>query len=76
MTEVTLAEAQAKLPELVAAAARGEEVVITQPNEPAIKLVPVPSEPKPRPQFGSAKGTILYMAPDFNAPLDDFEEYM
>jgi prevent-host-death family protein len=76
MTEVTLAEAQAKLPELVAAAARGEEVLITQPNEPAIKLVPVPNSPKPRPQFGSGKGTILYMAPDFNAPLDDFEEYM
>lgn len=76
MTEVTLAEAQAKLPELVAAAARGEEVLITQPNEPAIKLVPVPTAPKPRPQFGSAKGLILYMAPDFDAPLEDFKDYM
>jgi prevent-host-death family protein len=76
MTEVTLAEAQAKLPELVAAAARGEEVVITQPNQPAIKLVPLPTTTKPRPQFGSGKGLILYMAPDFDAPLDDFKEYM
>lgn len=75
MTEVTLAEAQAKLPELVAAAARGEEVVITQPNEPAIKLVPV-KPARPRPQFGSAKGLILYMAPDFDAPREDFKEYM
>ena len=27
------------------------------------------------PQFGSAKGKIE-MAPDFDAPLDDFKEYM
>ena len=76
MTEVTLAEAQAKLPELVAAAARGEEVVITLRDQPAIKLVPIAPVAKPHPQFGSAKGLILYMAPDFDAPLDDFKEYM
>ena len=27
------------------------------------------------PQFGSAKGKIK-MSPDFDAPLDDFKEYM
>lgn len=27
-------------------------------------------------QFGSAKDAILYMAPDFDAPLEDFKEYM
>jgi hypothetical protein len=35
---------------------------------------PVPSRPRPR--FGSGKDDILYMAPDFDAPLDDFKEYM
>jgi len=34
-----------------------------------------PVTPK-APQFGIAKGAILYMAPDFDAPLDDFKEYM
>ena len=29
----------------------------------------------PRPQFGSLAGKI-WTAPDFNAPLDDFKEYM
>jgi hypothetical protein len=29
-----------------------------------------------RRRFGSAKGVILYMAPDFDAPLEDFKEYM
>ena len=30
---------------------------------------------KKTPQFGSGKG-FLNMAPDFDAPLDDFKEYM
>lgn len=27
-------------------------------------------------KFGSMKGLVLYMAPDFNAPLEEFNEYM
>ena len=26
--------------------------------------------------FGTLKGTVLYIAPDFDAPLEDFKEYM
>jgi hypothetical protein len=29
-----------------------------------------------RPKFGSGKNDILYMAEDFDAPLEDFKEYM
>jgi hypothetical protein len=25
---------------------------------------------------GTLRGTVKYMAPDFDAPLDDFKEYM
>lgn len=32
-----------------------------------------PTERKPR--FGSAKGLVTFMADDFDAPLDDFNEY-
>jgi len=38
-------------------------------------LSPVRSEKK-RPKFGCGKGLITYIAPDFDAPLDDFKEYM
>ena len=31
---------------------------------------------RPRPQFGSGKADILYMADDFDAPLEEFREYM
>ena len=27
-------------------------------------------------RLGSLKGTVRYMAPDFDAPLEDFKEYM
>ena len=30
----------------------------------------------PRPGPGLLKGTILYMAPDFDAPFEDMKEYM
>jgi hypothetical protein len=33
-------------------------------------------EKKPQPVFGSGKGLITYMADDFDAPLEDFKEYM
>ncbi len=33
------------------------------------------AQPEKRPVFGSAKGMFI-LAPDFDAPLDDFKEYM
>jgi len=74
MTQITMAEAQVRLPDLVLAAVRGEEVVIAQNDQVAVRLVPVAAG-QPRPCFGSARGKI-FMADDFDAPLDDFREYM
>ena len=31
---------------------------------------------KPKRRFGSMKGLVEYIADDFDAPLDDFKEYM
>jgi Protein of unknown function (DUF2281) len=31
---------------------------------------------RPPRQLGTMKGSVLYMAPDFDAPLEDFKEYM
>jgi prevent-host-death family protein len=76
MLHVTLDEAAAHLGDLMSAARRGEAVVIVNGPE-AVQLVPVtaPSEtPRKRRQFGSAAGKI-HLAPDFDAPLDDFADY-
>ena len=74
VTQVTAEEAKNQLSELMQAAMNGDEVVIRD-NGCAVKLVPVP-QPERRPRFGSAKGIVLYMADDFDAPLEDFKEYM
>jgi antitoxin (DNA-binding transcriptional repressor) of toxin-antitoxin stability system len=52
----------------------GNEVVITQDNEPILKIVRV-NQPKKRRRSGSAKG-LIWMSDDFDAPLEELREYM
>lgn len=73
---VTMQEAQQQLPELIAKLLPGEELVITDADRPVARLKSEPPrERKVRPP-GSMKGQILYMADDFDAPLEDFKDYM
>jgi len=70
-------EAKTHLAELLDQVERGETVQITRRGKLIAELrPPVATEERPRPRFGSAKGLILYMAPDFDAPLEEFREYM
>jgi antitoxin (DNA-binding transcriptional repressor) of toxin-antitoxin stability system len=72
---ITIEEAQARLPELIGKLNPGDEVVITEDNQPVAKLTRQAAGQWPC-QPGSAKNTSHWMAPDFDAPLDDFKEYM
>jgi len=81
MIQVTMDEAKERLPDLIDAAARGETVLIEKKKDAdqgaqVVQLVAVQEKTKRKPRFGSAKGVILYMADDFDAPLEDFREYM
>jgi prevent-host-death family protein len=77
MSTVPIEEAQAKLSELIHRLAPGDEVVITENDQPVARIVPTTEIPERKPrQPGTLRGTVLYMAPDFDAPLDDFKEYM
>jgi prevent-host-death family protein len=75
MATVTIEEAQAHLGDLIEKLQPGEEVVITRNAEPVAKLVAA-APPAPLRQPGLLKDKILYMADDFDAPLEDFKEYM
>lgn len=66
-----LADAKARFSEVVQRAMLGETIIITKENRPVVKIVAV-KPVKRRP--GTGKG--VWMAPDFDAPLDDFAEYM
>ena len=75
MSMVTIEEAQAKLSDLIHQLQPDQEVVITENNQPVARLIAaVPNRPVRK--LGTLKGTVLYMAPDFDAPLEDFKEYM
>jgi prevent-host-death family protein len=67
-----IAEAKAHFSELVEKAVLGEEVIVAKDNKPLVKIVPLrPAHRIP----GTGKGQILFMSPDFDAPLEDFAEY-
>ena len=72
---ITVEEAQAGLRELIEQLAPGEEVLITDHQQPVARLVGErPARPRPGPGLG--KGVITFIAPDFDAPLEDMREYM
>lgn len=76
MTVVTTKEAKDRLGELLAEAAKGEEVVIAGEDGATFKLVPAETPPrKKRGGLGIAKGEI-WMAEDFDAIPEGFEEYL
>lgn len=69
--QMNIAEAKAKLSELVAAAERGEEVVLARGGHPVARIVPaIPSQPRFR--FGVAAGEVDRI-PDFFEPLSEDE---
>ena len=77
MMTVSIQEAQAKLSELIQDLLPGDEVIITDNEQPVARLVSLASQPqRPPRRLGTLQGTVLYMAPDFDAPLEDFKEYM
>ena len=72
---ITVEEAQANLKELIHQLAPGEEVVITENQQPVAKLVgEQPAQRKPR-QAGRCKGMITLLVED-DEHLKDFAEYM
>jgi antitoxin (DNA-binding transcriptional repressor) of toxin-antitoxin stability system len=76
MSSISVGEAQATLPELIHRLTPGQEVLLTEDDRPVAKLVATASEPPNTPKLGTQRGSVAYVAPDFDAPLDDFKEYM
>jgi antitoxin (DNA-binding transcriptional repressor) of toxin-antitoxin stability system len=75
MSNINLDDAKARLPEIISGLNPGEQLVIVQAGEPLATLTRTPRNQWPC-KAGSAKDIKHWMAPDFDAPLDDFREYM
>jgi prevent-host-death family protein len=77
MTSVTIQEAQAKLPDLIRRLLPGDEVVITENDQPVAKLVSETAKPTPglRPPQGLGNGCLTIVCDD-EEHLQDFADYM
>jgi prevent-host-death family protein len=73
MSLVTIHEAKTHLSRLIRKVLKGEEVIIAKGSKPLVKLISL-EKSRPERKIGSAKGLIV-ISKDFDAPLDDFQEY-
>jgi prevent-host-death family protein len=71
--QVNMHDAKTRLSELVAAAERGEEVVIARGGAPAVRLVAISVEHPPA-RLGVLAGEIE-IGENFDDPLPAFEPY-
>jgi antitoxin (DNA-binding transcriptional repressor) of toxin-antitoxin stability system len=75
MPTVTVEEAQANLPAILARLNPGEEVAILQAGEEVARLSRSGLKQWPC-KAGSYRKAEFWLAPDFDAPLEEFKEYM
>lgn len=74
MTTISIQEAQGKLTDLIHDLKPGDEVVITEGDQPVARLIGEQATRKPR-QPGNCKGMITILEDD-DEHLKDFKEYM
>jgi prevent-host-death family protein len=72
-TVVDMHDAKSSLSRLVKRAAAGEEILIANHGKPIAMLTRIPNRGKKVP-WDIFKGKIE-MAPDFDAPLEEFQDY-
>lgn len=69
---VNIHEAKTHLSELLQRVMNGEEIIIAKSGRPVARLLPYQPAPEPR-QPGNDAGLVT-IAPDFDAPLAEFED--
>ena len=74
MSQVMLEDSDSQVAGWVEQALTGEEVIILRDSKPIAKIVPLPEEQRVS-HFGNARGELIFMADDFDAPLEDFKDY-
>ena len=76
MQTITVEEAQGHLAEIIDKLPPGEEVVLTRDDKPVATIKATLAPTREPPRLGTLKGTILYIAPDFDDIPDGFEDYV
>jgi antitoxin (DNA-binding transcriptional repressor) of toxin-antitoxin stability system len=76
MQTIPLDQAEGRLVEIVAGLSPDEEIVLTRDEKPIATIRAAPASPREPPRFGTLRGSILYIAPDFDAVPEGFEDYL
>lgn len=74
MHQVNIHEAKTNLSKLIQEVLNGNEVIIAKNKKPIIKLINIQAAEHKR-KLGLAKNKI-FIADNFDEPLEDFKEYM
>jgi prevent-host-death family protein len=69
---VNIHEAKTHLSELLQRVMSGEEIIIAKAGKPVARLLPF--QPAPQPRTPGNDGGKVVIAPDFDAPLEEFED--
>lgn len=75
MSTINLSDAAIRLAEIIAGLHPGEQIDIVRDGTPIATLTKSGRTSWPC-QAGFAQDTEHWMSPDFDAPLEDFREYM
>jgi len=68
-TTLTIEEATARLPELIEGLVSGDELVIAKDQQVIAKIISEVPRQAARAKPGFGKDSIVYIAPDFDAPI-------
>ncbi len=70
---VKIHEAKTNLSRLLASVETGDEVIVHRGDKPIAKIIPY-TPPSGKRQLGAWKGKI-WISPDFDEPLEEFDDY-
>jgi prevent-host-death family protein len=74
--QVSVAEAKSKLTQLIHAVEKGERVTICRHGKPVVDLIRSDVEQRSAPKFGTGKGRIFVVDPNWARPQNDVEAWL
>ncbi|PSF34919.1 type II toxin-antitoxin system prevent-host-death family antitoxin [Aphanothece hegewaldii CCALA 016] len=74
METIDINQALPQIRQLLELASQGTEIVITEHEQPIVKLVSLKTSSQRPPLFGSDQN-IISISDDFDEPLEDFKDY-
>ena len=76
MQTIDVHQAENHLAEIIEKLPPGEEIILTRDDKPIATIRAAAEPPRKVPQLGTLRGSILYIAPDFDDIPEGFEDYL